>query len=262
MIRALWSGATGMKAQSRNIDVIANNLANVNTTGFKKSKALFSDLQYQQIKAPGSNASAGVTEPTGIEVGHGVKNSSVMKIFTQGEMELTDRPLDLVIEGPGFFKVTDATGGEYYTRNGAFTVNEQGLITTTDGYELDGGFNIPAEAKTVNVGRDGTVSTVDGLGVTTPLNQIQIYNFPNASGLSARKGGGLLLPSEASGAPIGTVPDQNGASAILSGALELSNVQAVEEMVGMIKAQRAYELNSRSITTADQMLQEINNLKR
>lgn len=262
MLRALWSGATGMKAQSRNIDVIANNLANVNTTGFKKSKALFSDLQYEQISAPGLAVNTGVNNPTGIEVGHGVKNSSVIKIFTQGEVEVTDRPLDLQIDGPGFFKVVNQTNGEFYTRNGAFTVNEQGQIVTTDGLLLDGAGTVPQETKNITIGQDGTISTIDGNNQTNVVGQIQVYTFPNPSGLSSRKGSTLYEPTEASGAAVANTANENGNSSITSGMLELSNVQAVEEMVGMIKAQRAYELNSRSITTADQMLQEINNLKR
>lgn len=262
MLRALWSGATGMKAQSRNIDVIANNLANVNTSGFKKSKALFSDLQYEQISAPGLSVNSGVANPTGIEVGHGVKNSSVIKIFSQGEVEVTDRPLDLQIDGPGFFKVKDKTNGEFYTRNGAFTVNDQGLIVTTDGLILDGAGAVPQETKSITVGQDGTISTIDGNNQANVIGTIQLYTFPNASGLSSRKGATLYEETPASGAAVGNTANENGASSITSGMLELSNVQAVEEMVGMIKAQRAYELNSRSITTADQMLQEINQLKR
>lgn len=262
MIRALWSGATGMKAQSRNIDVIANNLANVNTSGFKKSKALFSDLQYDQIAAPGLSVNATTENPTGIEVGHGVKNSSVMKIFSQGEVEVTDRPLDLQIEGPGFFKVKDSSNGEFYTRNGAFTVNKDGLIVTTDGLVLDGAGTVPPETKSITVGRDGTISTIDGNNQANIVGNITLYTFLNPSGLSSKRGATLYEVSPASGAPISQTPGENGSASITSGMLELSNVQAVEEMVGMIKAQRAYELNSRSITTADQMLQEINNLKR
>ncbi len=262
MIRALWSGATGMKAQGRNIDVIANNLANVNTSGFKKSKALFADLQYEQISAPGLSVNTGVANPTGIEVGHGVKNSAVIKIFSQGEVEVTDRPLDLQIDGAGFFKVTDQTNGEFYTRNGSFTVNNDGNIVTTDGLVLDGAGTVPAETKNITVGQDGTISTIDGNNQANVIGQIQVFTFNNPSGLSSRKGSTLYEETPASGAPVGNVPNQNGVASITSGMLEASNVQAVEEMVGMIKAQRAYELNSRSITTADQMLQEINNLKR
>lgn len=260
MLRALWSGATGMKAQSQNIDVIANNLANVNTTGFKKSKALFSDLQYEQIKAAGLNTTASTVNPTGIEIGLGVKNSSVIKIFSQGTPEITDRPLDLIIEGEGFFKVTN-NGQSFYTRNGAFTLNDQGVITTTEGYELDGTFTVDADAKNINIGIDGSITSSDGLGATSDIGRIQLYKFRNPSGLTS-KGRSLFIETKASGNPISLNPNENGSSSILNGALELSNVQAVEEMVGMIKAQRAYELNSRSITTADQMLQEINNLKR
>ncbi|PCJ57253.1 MAG: flagellar basal-body rod protein FlgG [Planctomycetota bacterium] len=260
MLRALWSGATGMKAQSQNIDVIANNLANVNTTGFKKSKALFSDLQYEQIKAAGLNTTADTINPTGIEIGLGVKNSSVIKIFTQGTPEITDRPLDLVIEGEGFFKVVQG-GQDFYTRNGAFTLNDQGIITTAEGYELDGAFTVGAEAKNINIGVDGTITSSDGLGVTTEIGRIQLHQFRNPAGLTS-KGRSLYIATNASGVPVAVNPSENGESSILNGSLELSNVQAVEEMVGMIKAQRAYELNSRSITTADQMLQEVNNLKR
>lgn len=262
MLRALWSGATGMKAQARNIDVIANNLANVNTSGFKKSKALFSDLQYDQVSAPGLNVANGVTNPTGIEVGHGVKNSSIMKIFSQGDLEVTERPLDLTIEGPGFFRVTDLTGGEFYTRNGSFMVNENGAIVTTDGMVLEGLGAVSNETKSIIVGTDGTVSASEGNNQINDLGRIQLYTFLNPAGLSARKGATLYEQSASSGEPVAIAANENGASKISSGMLELSNVQAVEEMVGMIKAQRAYELNSRSITTADQMLQEINNLKR
>lgn len=262
MIRALWSGATGMKAQSRNIDVIANNLANVNTSGFKKSKALFSDLQYDQISAPGLSVNTGVANPTGIEVGHGVKNSSVIKIFSQGEVELTERSLDLTIEGEGFFKLRDLNGNEFYTRNGAFTKNNEGIIVNTEGLALDGVSAIPQDTKSLTVGQDGTVSAQDSNNQTNVIGQIQVYTFPNSSGLSSRNGATLYEATTASGVSTANTAGANGAGKITSGMLELSNVQAVEEMVGMIKAQRAYELNSRSITTADQMLQEINNLKR
>lgn len=261
MIRALWTGATGMEAQQRNIDVIANNLANVNTTSFKKSQALFQDLLYQKIKAAGSAINQEVDTPVGIEVGHGVTNVSTRRIFTQGEILNTDQPLDLAIQGNGFFQV-DLGGGELgYTRDGAFTLNANGEIVSQDGFRLEPNLVIPIGSKDIFVGKDGTVTAKDVAGNTVQIGQIELVIFPNNGGLDAQ-GDNVYKGSIASGAPILGVPGTEGIGQLRSGKLEISNVKAVEEIVRMIEAQRAYEMNSKSIQSADEMLRTANDLKR
>ncbi len=262
MIRSLWTAATGMAAQQLNIDVISNNLANVNTPGFKKSRVDFQDLLYQTLRAAGTTEAQGSMVPTGIQVGLGTRPAAIARIFSQGDFQQTNNPLDLVIEGDGFFQVLLPNGSTAYTRDGTFKLDAQGRIVTADGYPLDPEITIPAEATSINIGSDGTVS-VTLAGQTTPqeLGQIQIAKFINPAGLN-NLGRNLLLPTAASGEPIVDTPGLNGLGTIAHGFIEMSNVKVVEEMVNMIIAQRAYEVNSKAIQTADDMLSIANNLRR
>lgn len=260
MQRALFTAATGMMAQQMNVDVISNNLANVNTPGFKKSRVDFEDLLYQTLKAPGTEAAAGVETPTGVQVGLGVKPTAIQKMFTQGIFQLTEKPLDLVIEGDGFFQITRPNGEINYTRDGSFRIDSAGQVVNADGFLLEPAITIPEDATEVTVGVDGTVSVLQG-GSTTPttVGQILIAGFPNDGGLLAR-GKNLFAETTASGSPTTGTPGETGLGTINSGYLEGSNVQTVEEMVNLIIAQRAYEANSNAIQTSNQMLQMVNNL--
>lgn len=261
MLRALWTGATGMEAQQRNIDVIANNLANVNTTSFKKSQALFQDLLYQKIKSAGSAINEEVDNPTGIEVGHGVNNVSTRRVFTQGEMLNTDQSLDVAIAGEGFFEIDMGAGRTGYSRDGAFTMNVDREMVTQSGYRLVPAINIPEGATEINIAKDGIVTIRNIDGTQEQVGQIEIVTFPNNSGLSAR-GENIYEETVASGAPIVGIPGIEGRGQLLSGKLEISNVKSVEEVVRLIEAQRAYEMNSKSIQTADEMLRASTDLKR
>ncbi|MCL6518710.1 MAG: flagellar basal-body rod protein FlgG [Armatimonadota bacterium] len=262
MIRSLWTAATGMAAQQLNIDVISNNLANVNTPGFKKSRVDFQDLLYQTLRTAGTTEAQGSMVPTGIQVGLGTRPAAITRIFSQGDFQQTNNPLDLVIEGDGFFQVLLPNGTTAYTRDGTFKLDSQGRIVTADGYPLDPEITIPAEATSISIGSDGTVS-VTMAGQTTPqeLGQIQIAKFINPAGLN-NLGRNLLAPTAASGEPIVDTPGLNGLGTIAHGFVEMSNVKVVEEMVNMIVAQRAYEVNSKAIQTADDMLSIANNLRR
>jgi len=261
MIRSLWTGATGMEAQQRNIDVIANNIANVNTTSFKKSQALFQDLLYWKIKTAGSAVNQEVNSPTGIEVGHGVNNVSTRTLFMQGEIQITDQPLDLAIKGDGFFELDLGGGRVGYTRDGAFTLNEAGEIVTQQGYRLVPNLVVPVGSSEVNIGTDGTLTVKNAAGVQEQLGQLQLVSFPNNGGLSA-EGENIYTETISSGAPVIGVPGLDGLGQLLQGKLEVSNVKAVEEVVRLIEAQRAYEMNSKSIQTSDDMLRTVNDLKR
>ena len=266
MIRALWSAATGMDAQARNIDVIANNLANVNTIGFKKSRADFADLFYQELRGAGSSQFTNVVRPTGIEVGHGVSNVAVTRMFSMGDALETKNPLDcmLVDEGTArtFFAVQTPTGVAY-TRDGGFVLSENGDLVTKTGLQLQPPITgIPTEYKgNVIIGTDGKVQYLDSANNVVDVGQIQVATFINPSGLRAI-GGNLLVETPASGAAQVGTPGTDQFAPVESGFLEYSNVQAVEELINMIKSQRAYELNSRSVQTADEMLQTVSNLKR
>jgi len=262
MIRSLYTAATGMEAQQVNLDVTANNLANVNTTGFKKSRADFQDLLYQTLRAAGSTQAQGVQVPTGIQVGLGTRLAAVQKVFTQGDFQVTGRDLDLVIEGDGFFQIALPSGETAYTRDGTFRIDGQGRIVTSDGYTLQPELTVPAESKGISVGEDGTVTvTVAGQSEPQQIGQIQIVKFLNPAGLSSI-GRNALLATAASGEPVTGTPGQDGLGTIRSGVLEMSNVSVVDEMVRMIVAQRAYEVNSKSIQTSDEMLNIANNLRR
>jgi len=262
MIRSLWTAATGMAAQQVNIDIISNNLANVNTSGFKKSRADFQDLLYQNLRAAGTTEAQGSQVPTGIQVGLGTRLAAVQKIFTQGDFKETGNPLDLVIEGDGFFQVLMPNGETAYTRDGSFKLDAQGRIVTSDGYPLQPEIAIPTEATSISVGSDGTISvTIPGQNAPQEVGQLQIVKFINPAGLTSI-GRNLLTQSAASGDPVVDTPGLNGLGTLAHGFVEMSNVQVVEEMVNMITAQRAYEINSKAIQTADEMLGIANNLRR
>jgi len=262
MMRALWTAATGMAAQSLNVDVISNNIANVNTTGFKRGRANFQDLMYQQIKAPGSEASAAGTQlPTGIQVGLGVQTTSVDRIFSEGSFQQTDNPLDMTIQGRGFFQIQMASGDLAYSRDGKFSLNAQGQLVTQNGDLLSPVITIPTDAQSIQISPDGTVSVVQQLGLQSIVGQIQLADFINPAGL-AHLGYNLFQSSNSSGEAISGSPSQNGLGSIGQGMLEMSNVSMVEEMVNLIAGQRAYEMNSKAIQAADEMLQTANNVRR
>ncbi|MDO8587049.1 MAG: flagellar basal-body rod protein FlgG [Armatimonadota bacterium] len=262
MIRSLWTAATGMEAQQLNIDVISNNLANVNTVGFKKSRVDFQDLLYQTLRAAGTAESQDAQVPTGIQVGLGTRAAATQKIFTQGDFQQTQNPLDLVIEGDGFFQVTTPNGDTVYSRDGAFKRDAQGRMVTSDGYPMDPQITIPADATGVSIGSDGTVSvTLSGQAAPQEVGKIQIARFANPAGLDSI-GRNLLRATAASGDAVTDVPGTNGLGTIGHGFVEMSNVKVVEEMVNMIIAQRAYEINAKAIQTADDMLSIANNLRR
>ncbi|MBL7647176.1 MAG: flagellar basal-body rod protein FlgG [Candidatus Hydrogenedentes bacterium] len=262
MIRSLFTASTGMIAQQMNIDTIAHNLANVNTTGFKKSRVNFQDLLYETIKPAGTQTANGTTIPEGIQIGHGVRPSSIAKLHTQGGSIQTGNPFDLAIEGEGFFQITLPDGTTGYTRDGAFKVNAEGQVLTADGYLLADNIVIPDDAEVVNIGPDGTVSVIQPGNVTTQVGNIELVRFPNPAGLDARLGRNLLMENDASGPPTPATPGLEGLGTLTQGFLENSNVQVVEEILQMIIAQRAYEANSKVIQTADEMLQTANNVRR
>jgi flagellar basal-body rod protein FlgG len=262
MIRSLWTAATGMAAQQMNLDVIANNLANVNTTGFKKSRVDFQDLLYQTIKNAGATQAQGSQIPTGLQVGLGTRSAGTQKMFSQGDYQQTSNPLDMVIQGDGFFQVMTPSGSMAYTRDGAFKVDSTGRLVNTDGYTLQPDITIPTEYTSVSVGSDGTVSvTLPGQNDPQEVGKIELVKFSNPAGLM-NLGGNLLSQSPASGDPVPGTPGENGIGSIGSCFLEMSNVKVVEEMVNMIVAQRAYEVNSKAIQASDEMLSTANSLKR
>jgi len=263
MIRALFTAATGMVGQQMNIDTIANNLANVNTTGFKRSRVNFQDLLYETVKPAGTETAIGTTIPEGIQIGHGVRPASIAKIFSPGNMIQTGNPLDLAIEGGGFFQIELPDGTTAYTRDGSFKVNEEGTIMTADGYPLTPAITVPTDYEQVTVGSDGTVSAkVPGTATPTNIGTLQLVRFANPAGLDARLGRNLLVETEASGTPTAGQPGLEGIGLIEQGFLENSNVQVVEEILHLIIAQRAYEANSKVIQASDEMLQLANNVRR
>ena len=262
MIRSLWTSASGMQAQALNLDVISNNLANVNTSGFKKSRAEFQDLLYETLKPAGTASSQDSQVPTGIQIGHGTRPSTVLKIFSQGDMENTKNELDLAIEGDGFFQIIQPNGETAYTRDGAFKLDRDGRIVNADGFALEPELSIPSDAISISVGMDGTVSVLQA-GDATPseIGTIELARFVNSAGLIST-GRNLYHTSEASGDPLTGVPGEDGLGSIAQGFLEMSNVSVVDEMVNMITAQRAYETSSKVIQAADDMLQIASNVKR
>jgi len=260
MFRSLSTAATGMTAQELIVDTIANNLANMNTIGFKRSQVDFQDLMYVKLTEPGSPGAGGVTAPNGFEVGSGVRPASTLKIFTQGELENTSRELDVAIEGDGFFEVTAANGEARYTRDGSLRVNAGGTLVTSSGHALSPSIAIPAGTRQISIAPDGTVSAFVG-GSTTPqtLGQITLVRFANPSGLSS-EGSNLLAATDASGTATTGTPGADGYGRLLQRFRERSNVNMVYELVSLIGAQRAYETNSRAIRAGDEMLSTANRL--
>jgi flagellar basal-body rod protein FlgG len=265
-IAALHSAATGLRALSTQIDVVANNLSNAETTAFKRSRVNFEDLMYQTIRAPGQQDNTSSISPSGEYVGLGTRISNTQIDMSQGSLESTDNPLDIGISGNGFFavKILDSLGGTGYTRNGSFFINQNGqlVLGMGDGYQLVPPIQVPAGVTQVNVTQDGTIQVVKpGTNVMTKIGQFQLTQFVNPQGLNLL-GGSVYTATQASGPPITTAPEQQGAGQLLSGFLEASNVDPVKELVTLIQTQRAFELNSQSIQTADQVLQTVGNLKR
>jgi flagellar basal-body rod protein FlgG len=260
MMRSLWTAASGMVAQQLNIDTISNNLANVNTTAFKKSRAEFEDLMYQTLKIAGGRNQAGNQQPTGLQVGMGVSPNTVHKFFRQGDFQNTGNPLDIAIQGDGFFQV-EVNGEMAYTRAGNFKLNQDGLLVTSKGHPVQPAFNVPPETESIVVSGDGHIAALDGGGQELAATDIPVYTFINPAGLNSQ-GGNLYLETEASGPPQQEIPGTNSAGHLAQGFLEKSNVELVEEMVNMIIAQRAFESNSKAVTTSDQMLQAANRLVR
>ncbi|MGB9498900.1 MAG: flagellar basal-body rod protein FlgG [Dissulfuribacterales bacterium] len=262
MIRGLWTASTGMQAQQLNIDVIANNLANVNTSGFKKSRPDFQDLMYQTITQAGTTSGVGNEIPTGIQVGLGTRPVAVQKIFTQGNYQETGNDLDIAIEGDGFFQILQPDGSTSYTRAGAFKLDSTGAIVTSDGYPLQPAITIPTDTTAITITEDGTVSVLQaGQTASTQVGTIELANFSNPAGLKAI-GKNLFQETDASGAVVLGTAGTDGLGTLTQKFLEMSNVSVVEEMVNMIVGQRAYEINSKAIQTADEMLQTANNVKR
>lgn len=260
MLRAFSTSATGMTAQQQIVDVIANNLANINTNGFKKSQMDFQDLMYIQLRRPGGEVESGTQSPTGLEIGSGVKSAATLKVFTNGELENTGRNLDLAIQGDGFFQVSMPDGSTRYTRDGSLRPDANGTLVTASGYVIEPSISLPQGWKSVSVGRDGTVSvSVAGSDTMQTIGTIQLARFSNPSGLSS-EGGNLYSATDASGTAVVGAGGTNGLGFIESGFVERSNVQMVTELVRLITAQRAYEINSRAIKAGDEMLTTANRM--
>jgi len=255
MLSAFSTAATGMNAQQTMVDVIANNLANINTTGFKRSQIDFQDLFYSKLRESGTEVISGLISPSGIEVGGGVRVASTVKVFTSGEFQATGRKTDIAIRGDGFFQVSMQDGSIKYTRDGALQTNADGDLVTTTGYRIEPSITIPTDAVSVDVGKDGVVNVTNSSGTTSVVGTIQLARFPNPSGLSS-EGDNLLSETPASGTAITGTAGENGLGTIDAGFLEKSNVQMITELINLITAQRAYETNSRAIRAADEMLRQ------
>jgi flagellar basal-body rod protein FlgG len=261
-MRSLDIGASGMLAQQMNVDVISNNIANMTTTGHKRQRVDFKDLIYQNIQRPGASSSdSGTLLPSGLQLGLGVKVSSVYRIHEQGPLQMTENPLDMALTGDGFFQITLPDGDTAYTRSGVFQVNQDGDIVTTQGYLLDPNITVPQDAVSIDINKNGEVfAKLQGQVALSNLGQIQLATFINPAGLEA-VGDNLFLETEASGTPNTGVPGTDNIATINSGALETSNVNVVEEITQLITAQRAYELNSNIISTSDEMMQTVSQLR-
>lgn len=263
MIRALFSAGSGMSAQQTNVDNIAHNLANANTVGFKMRRAQFQDLLYQTMVQPGAAAGAQTTIPSGLQIGLGARTFANEIIFTQGSFMQTSNPLDLVIEGRGFFQVRRPNGEIAYTRSGQFQLNRDGIMVTSEGDPLEPAITVPPEAQGLSIAQDGTVSFRQGGQAAAQIaGQIQLANFINPAGLN-NIGRNLYLPTDASGEPvIGNPGGQEGIGSLMQGYIEQSNVSVVEEFINLIMSQRAYEANSKVVRAADEMYQQVNNIAR
>lgn len=263
MIKALFTSATGMNAQTTYIDNTANNIANVNTNGFKKGQVDFQDLVYVTQRVPGSDVAQGLQVPTGLQIGSGVRVASVTKVFTEGALVNTQNPFDVAVEGDGFFQVTLPSGELRYTRDGALRVNAQGSLVTSDGFLITPQITIPQGVVSVSVGTDGTVTAINAgaLNASVNLGQLTLVRFVNPAGLSA-EGRNLFAETASSGAPVIATPGQNGVGFTRQGFLERANVDVVTELINLILAQRAYEFNTRAVRTADNMLASTTDLVR
>ncbi len=260
MIRSLWIAKTGLDAQQTQLDVISNNLANVGTAGFKRSRAVFEDLLYQTMRQPGAQSSQQTQLPSGLQIGTGVRPVAVEKIFTQGNLQQTGSNLDVAVNGAGFFQVQLPDGSTAYTRDGSLHLDAQGQLVTSSGYPLQPAITIPANAQTITIARDGTVTvTQPGQATPTQVGALQLANFINAAGLQSQ-GENLYVETAASGTPTTNTPGTNGLGTLSQGYVETSNVNVVEELVNMIQTQRAYEINSKAVQTSDQMLQRLSQL--
>jgi flagellar basal-body rod protein FlgG len=256
---ALWAAKTGLDAQQTRMTVTSHNLANVNTTGFKKGRAVFEDLLYQNVRQVGAATSQDTQAPTGLSLGTGVRVVATEKNYTQGNMQQTGSALDVAVNGRGFFQVMLPDGTLGYTRDGDFQTNAQGELVTASGYRVQPGITIPDGAQSVTIGKDGVITVaIAGQSTPTQVGSIQIFDFVNPAGLQPR-GENMLVESAASGAAQGGTPGLNGLGLVEQGALESSNVNVVEELVNMIETQRAYEMNSKAISTTDQMLEYVTN---
>jgi flagellar basal-body rod protein FlgG len=257
MIRSLWIAKTGLDAQQTHLDVIAGNLANVSTNGYKRSRAVFEDLLYQTLRQPGAQSSQQTQLPTGMSIGTGVRPVATARIHSQGNLQQTGNSLDLAINGQGFFQVLLPDGSTAYTRDGSLQMDHQGQLVTASGYTIQPAITVPANAQSITVGRDGTVTiTLPGVAASTQIGTMQIANFINPAGLESR-GENLYVETASSGSPTTGAPAANGAGTLSQGFVETSNVNVVEEMVNMIQAQRAYEINSKAVQASDQMLQRL-----
>ena len=257
MIRSLWISKTGLDAQQTQMDVTANNLANVSTHGFKRSRAVFEDLLYQTLRQPGAQSSQQTQLPSGLQLGTGVRPVATERIFTQGNLQQTSNPLDVAIQGNGFFQVQMPDGTAAYTRDGAFQVNAQGQLVTASGFPVQPAITVPANTLSVTIARDGVVSAQQaGTTAATQIGTLQLSGFVNPAGLQS-KGENLYIETAASGTAGTNAPGTNGMGLLSQGYVETSNVNVVEELVGMIQTQRAYEINSKAIQTSDQMLQKL-----
>jgi len=260
MIRSLWIAKTGMDAQQTQLDVISNNLANVGTTGFKHARVAFEDLLYQNLRQSGANSSQQTQLPIGLQVGTGVVPVATERMFDQGSLQQTNNPFDLAINGQGFFQVQMPDGTTAYSRDGSLHVDANGQLVNNSGFAITPAITIPAGAQSVTVGQDGTVSvTMQGVAAPKTVGTIQLANFINPAGLDA-KGQNLFAETAASGTPTPNTPGSNGLGSLQQGFVETSNVNVVSELVNMIQTQRAYEMNSKAIQTADQMLSKVSDL--
>ena len=260
MINSLWISKTGMEAQQTQLDVISHNLANVSTTGFKRSNAVFEDLMYQNLRQVGANSSEQSQLPTGLQLGLGVRTVATSRSFTQGSMQQTSNQLDVAIKGNGFFQVTQPDGTLGYTRDGSVQVDSQGRLVTSSGLPVANGITVPPSATNVSIAADGTVSaTLPNSATPQNIGSLALANFVNPAGLEPR-GDNLYVETAASGQPNGGTAGTNGLGTVMQGFLETSNVNVVQELVSMIQTQRAYEMNSKAIQTSDQMLQKLGQL--
>jgi flagellar basal-body rod protein FlgG len=260
MMRSLWISKTGMEAQQMQLDTIANNLANVSTNGYKRAHAVFEDLMYQNLRQAGAASSEQTTLPTGLQAGLGTRAVATARNFSQGNLQQSSNPLDIAVRGNGFFEVQMPDGTTAYTRDGSFQVDANGQLVTNNGYAVQPGITIPANAQSVTIAADGTVSVLlPGQSAPTSVGQLQLASFANPAGLEPR-GQNLFTETAASGTANTAAPGSNGHGTLAQGYVETSNVNVVEELVAMIQTQRAYEINSKAIQTSDQMLQRLGNL--